>query len=1231
MKGDFSRWHFDPAANFSGVLHQQGRVRTDVDDNDALLIDAYWRESAARDAFGNGAMVPASAADSFKVVAAKVVAGQVSISLNPGRLWADGLLLHLAGPTPLDAAVAYLAPPLQTPRAEVKDIGTGVRDLVVLEVWQESISAFQEPLHLIEPALGGPDTTERARVFADLKLMRLGPNDDCSAVAAAADNFAAKGKLTVTPDPATVIVGDCPVAAGGGYTGSEHYLYRIEVANPIGGAARFKHSQFNGGLQGRGVFTADATPGTGSIAISANDQMISHCGLTSFYFEALARDDVFGTWSVVASADATLPQSGTLALTNLQGTLPAPALADGAIFFRLWNGIRPIADFPVQAAANPLENGIHLAFEAAAADNSNYAPGDYWTFPVRASGTAFDPRLWPKDAPPQGVHHHRVALAIIPWDAGQSAGADDIGDCRHVFQPFPTNKGCCCSFLVGDGVRSHGDFDSIEEALKALPAAGGEICLLPGLHQTNAVIQNRRHVRIHGCRSRTRVIPRKDKSDVPIFHVIDSTDLAFEHMDLVTLGGIAILAESSKPGLLDGLEIAGNRILACQSAIRVVDGEDVSIHHNLIRMLDKRGSGVAIYLAADDSLIERNDIRLLPAPLMPPIETPDQPDPVDPNDPCARLEIVYVNPLIFMKYIDAVWQVVLLLKPKLVQPYRALGGIQLGGGSERVRVIENVIIGGAGNGITLGDGFALLDDPREPPGFSIKSAKVRLLGMVVDTDGNRVTPAKITLTRHDGVSATRMADDDGQFIFGLRNGDYKIAVSAPGWVLEEVNWKASDQIYELDATMKAARRVPQPRALAFLYQIAIVGNRITAMGMSGIGMPRLPSAATSKVGTLSGVDWARVLLGNPVLGLDIRLNLILGCLQNPFDMALQAEAKLHGLGGISLGLCENVSIAENRIEANGTNAANPTCGVFIAYGESVDVTANHIVGNGPLPAGARPDALAGIRGGIVLMLVSSFNALGATNAGGTSNIAATAIVNPRPAARMHENVVDQPAGLALYTAAFGPLSCTDNSFNSELSGTNPLELLAGTVLIINVGGTQVAPPGMRFKAGNVESTEGDADAESIPKAARSFYRHPDAEVLLPRGYTMFNDNQSRTGAANISAISHVIATLDDLGYQDNQSHNARRDGVWCNALLAAFTLRATGNRLIEAGPETLVSLLTVGSRMNNTSFNQGDHCILAVDQNPAMATVQLGNQVLYPNDLCPVFQHGAFVKLRNQE
>jgi hypothetical protein len=145
-----------------------------------------------------------------------------------------------------------------------------------------------------------------------------------------------------------------------------------------------------------------------------------------------------------------------------------------------------------------------------------------------------------------------------------------------------------------------------------------------------------------------------------------------------------------------------------------------------------------------------------------------------------------------------------------------------------------------------------------------------------------------------------------------------------------------------------------------------------------------------------------------------------------------------------------------------------------------------------------------------------------------------------------------------------------------------------------------------------------------------FKRNAEAVLLLPRGHTMFNDNQSRTGGANVSATNHIIATLDDLAYQDNQSHNDRPDGVLSNALLYAMTLRATGNRLVEAGSKTLLSLLSVGSRMNNTSFNQGDHCIVAVDQNPSLATVQVGNQVLNPSNLCESFQAIAGRLVRNR-
>ena len=110
--------------------------------------------------------------------------------------------------------------------------------------------------------------------------------------------------------------------AGGGYTGFEHFLYRIEIATPDGaGNARFKFSRFNGGLVGRGVLDTAVN----EILIRANDQMINLSQLTDFYLEVLApgpADDP-GRWRVVMTADATPDrrrQRSTSA--NIQGAWP---------------------------------------------------------------------------------------------------------------------------------------------------------------------------------------------------------------------------------------------------------------------------------------------------------------------------------------------------------------------------------------------------------------------------------------------------------------------------------------------------------------------------------------------------------------------------------------------------------------------------------------------------------------------------------------------------------------------------------------------------------------------------------------------------------------------------------------------------------------------------------------------------------------------------------------------
>src|SRR5688572_17319059 len=100
MRGDFSAWNKDRSQNFRGTLHQQGRVLVDRDWNAQTEVFNEWQETSGRDAFGAGvAAVPAEVPTSFKVTKAEKILADpvhVDLSINKGRLWADGLLLGSA-------------------------------------------------------------------------------------------------------------------------------------------------------------------------------------------------------------------------------------------------------------------------------------------------------------------------------------------------------------------------------------------------------------------------------------------------------------------------------------------------------------------------------------------------------------------------------------------------------------------------------------------------------------------------------------------------------------------------------------------------------------------------------------------------------------------------------------------------------------------------------------------------------------------------------------------------------------------------------------------------------------------------------------------------------------------------------------------------------------------------------------------------------------------------------
>lgn len=1090
MKGDFSKWGLSPADNFSGVLHQQGRVLLDQDWNAAQQIQSLWRDTVGQDVIGGGMVaIPAATPDSLKLISATATASGVRVLMNVGRGWVDGVHLRYDGTTALGAE--YFMPPVQA-QATIGTIAAGVRDAVVLEVWDEDFSAFQAPLQLLEPALGGPDTTERVKTCMALKLFRLAADQDCGDLLIG-DDFSLKGRLSVTPSPTVIIPGPCPVPNSGGYTGFEHFLYRIEIAAPNGAQARFKWSQFNGGLVGRGALTL-GPPGTGNVAVTANAQMINQCGLDSFYLEALAFDANAGNWRVVLTANATLPANDSLALTAIIGTWPAGSTG----FFRLWNGITNVSAFPTGLPlANELKDGIRIALDAPIAGNANYRPGDYWTFPARAAGVAFDPSVWPTNSTPQGTYIHRAALGVLEWTGiptvTVTAAAGEIHDCRQPFLPLAKMRGCC-TVTVGDGKHSFGQFASIQAALNALPASGGVICVLKGIYDESIRIDRHVDVRIHGCGPRTRVRAGVDENGdaLPAFLITDSNGIVLEDM-----------AIESGP----------------RSAVQIGNSQHVDVRRCLLQMRDVQTLWQAIYSRGDDVTIDSNIIEVLPR------------------------EGGVPTPQVPPKIGDALAPSGVATPPDPVNTGHATrGGVQIGGGSDRVRIIDNIIRGGIWNGITLGS--------------------------LQPVDGN----------------------DDDDLPDEPESEDECNPCKPP----------------DLGGGRDPQTGLPLFESAGDLYDIEIARNRISDMGINGIGVVRFFDLANG--GDLIGVH-----------GLHINDNLIIRCLRRELGKIDQAMQMMIGYGGIALAKVSDLRILRNEICANGTSHLLPICGVFAIFVQGLQLDDNRIVDNGPKDDQPIANAQPGIRGGVHIWIVlpeiehpvgTKYGAAGDKLSQGHRSL------DGAHSAAIRDNLIVAPAGRGLTLFALGPAVVARNRLVTLGTSGRGLDVLATTVLVGDIGISNEWTLGLLLVMvlqafGALPEKDGNEQPISLcdwakvlglywPTEPAQFW--PPVSKIWATGKLLMTENQVTLDVAEQpfdgAFSSLTVFSLDDIGFSDNQLEITTTNvGFFAHTLLLGGSLRESDNRFAETWRRASFSSWSM-ALMNTTTDNQSTHCMRATAMLP---------------------------------
>jgi Family of unknown function (DUF6519) len=315
-----------------------------------------------------------------------------ALALSAGRLYARGLVCELEALAPLEG---LLRSPL-IPQA-------GRTDLLYLDVWERHLTAIDDP-DLLEPALGGADTTTRTQTAWKLDVVQDVASTSCSDAAALLPGRPTGAMRAATPSR---------------YQGVDNRLYRVEIHDSGSlGEASFKWSRDNGSV----AFAVEEFlgPETLRIAPLKTPQTLG----VGYWVE------VSGEETELAGLVGTLARVEEVSEGRNQVTLDRDVSNhrnEARPRIRRWDQ-RSGATVPVSSDSIELEAGIEVRFSG-----GEFRSGDYWTIPARP-GTG--PIEWPADEPPYGVDHQFCPLALVTWEGTDEAPAPVIRDCRRLFSPL---------------------------------------------------------------------------------------------------------------------------------------------------------------------------------------------------------------------------------------------------------------------------------------------------------------------------------------------------------------------------------------------------------------------------------------------------------------------------------------------------------------------------------------------------------------------------------------------------------------------------------------------------------------------------------------------------------------------------------------------------------------------------------------------------------------------------
>ena len=357
--------------------------------------------------------------------------------------------------------------------------------------------------------------------------------------------------------------------------------------------------------------------------------------------------------------------------------MPAGEIASGQNF--------PLTDFSDQAT------GLSVKLTAT---GETLPDGAFWMIAVRPNTPqeVYPERFLMAPQPPDGPKQWMCPLAVIDWTGGLNdspppspLGTNPILDCRAKFCNLvgltKRERSSCCTFRVGDGINTFGDFTSIQSAINNLPTQGGELCVLAGRYFEELTLAGCTDVVIHGCGPDTRIasLSLQPNGPAPSGNPVISIQSS-RHLELRSF---AVEADQGSVGIQ--LQTGITDVLMRDLIVVGVDQPGVSIDGNSVRLesciialQDVESDSPAVYADGREIRVVENWIGLLASAVLPNSVQTD----LQPTQPLPAA--------------------VAIANTTTVNRTKASCGIQIGGVSRDVYVLCNEIQGGRGNGITLG-------------------------------------------------------------------------------------------------------------------------------------------------------------------------------------------------------------------------------------------------------------------------------------------------------------------------------------------------------------------------------------------------------------------------------------------------------------------------------------------------------------------------------------------------